>query len=158
MKRQAVGLFAFLFAALIGSFATAQIALTVAPVSGGEVKTFTIEELKALGETEIRTANEFVDGVRVFRGPLVRDVLRASKAAGSSRVWMTAANDYQVEVDPKEFFDYDAILALSMDGQPLSRRDKGPIWVIYPMSDFAELRDPVYNSRLIWQLVKLEYR
>jgi hypothetical protein len=30
--------------------------------------------------------------------------------------------------------------------------------VIYPMSDHIELRDPVFNSRLIWQLVKLEYR
>ena len=158
MKNLLTGLFAFLFAALFSSFAIAQVALTVAVSGGDVVKTFTLDELKALGEVEIRTSNEFVDGERLFRGPLVRDVLRASKAAESSRVWLTAANDYQVEVDPKEFFDYDAILALSMDGQPLSRRDKGPIWVIYPMSDNAELRDPVYNSRLIWQLVKLEYR
>ena len=158
MKRHLAGLLAFLFAALIGSIAPAQAALTVASASGDTVKTFTLDELKALGETEIKTSNEFVDGERVFRGPLVRDVLRAAKAAGAERVWLTAANDYQVEVDPREFFDYDAILALSMDGKPLSRRDKGPIWVIYPMSDNAELRDPVYNSRLIWQLVKLEYR
>jgi hypothetical protein len=45
-----------------------------------------------------------------------------------------------------------------MDGVPLSKRDKGPIWMIYPMSDHEELRDPVYNSRLIWQVVKLEYK
>lgn len=158
MKRHLAGLLAFLFAACIGSLAPAQAALTVASASGETVKTFTLDELKALGETEIKTSNEFVDGERVFRGPLVRDVLMAAKAAGAQKVWLTAANDYQVEVDPKEFFDYDAILALSMDGKPLSRRDKGPIWVIYPMSDNAELRDPVYNSRLIWQLVKLEYR
>jgi hypothetical protein len=158
MKRYVVSLLVFLFAASLSSVAISQTILTVASTAGGTVKTFTLEELVALGEVEIKTGNEFIDGERTFKGPLIRDVLRASKAADARAVWLTAANDYQVEVDPKEFFEYDAILALSMDGQALSRREKGPIWVIYPMSERAELQDPVYNSRLIWQLVKLEYR
>jgi hypothetical protein len=94
----------------------------------------------------------------VFRGPLIRNLLQLYRAGDAQHVIFTAANDYQVEVDVTEFYKYDAILALSMDGELLSKREKGPVWVIYPMSDHIELRDPVFNSRLIWQLVKLEYR
>ena len=111
-----------------------------------------------MAQTDVVTSNEFVDGKKHFKGPLMREVLAQFSGVKSGKVWLTAANDYQVEVATSEFADYDVILALSMDGVALSKRDKGPIWVIYPMSDFAELRDPVYNSRLIWQLVKVEYQ
>jgi len=107
---------------------------------------------------EVVTANEFVDGTKTFRGPLVRNILARSNALDSKHVVLTAANDYQVDVDVREFFTYDAILALTMDGVALSARDMGPIWMIYPMSDFEVLRDPVYNSRLIWQVIMMEFR
>ncbi len=50
------------------------------------------------------------------------------------------------------------ILALRTNGARLTIRDKGPIWLMYPLDDHAELRDPVYNSRLIWQLTTMELR
>ncbi|HSG35732.1 MAG TPA: oxidoreductase, partial [Sphingomonadaceae bacterium] len=67
-----------------------------------------------------------------------------------------AANDYKVEIPLEDFVRYDVIFATSMNGDRLSLRDKGPIWIIYPMSDHRELRDPAYNQRLIWQLVRIE--
>jgi len=158
MKRQVVGLLIYLIAACIGGASYSQTVLTVVSTTSGAMTGLTMDQLMAMEQVEIVTSNEFVDGDRTFRGPLARDVLRLSHAEGAKIVTLTAANDYQVEVNPAEFYDYDAILALSMDGNPLSKRDKGPIWMIYPMNDHAELHDPVYNSRLIWQLVKMEYR
>ena len=157
MKQHLVALFVLLFTIFTGGLAQAETALTVGPASGGAETTFTIEELLKLDQVEIVTANEFVDGKRVFSGPLIRDVLDISHANGAQHIRITAANDYQIEIDVEEFHKYDVILALSMDGVALSRRDKGPIWLIYPMSDFVELQDPVFNNRLIWQVVKVEY-
>lgn len=34
-------------------------------------------------------------------------------------------------------------------------REKGPIWVIYPMNDHPELRSDTYNDRLVWQLKEI---
>ena len=51
-----------------------------------------------------------------------------------------AANDYFVDIPTQDFRDYDAILAMEADGKQLSRRDKGPLWLMYPISDHAELR------------------
>lgn len=158
MNRRITGFLVFLFAACIGSITFSQIVLTVAAESGKVEKTFTLKELRALKQVDVHTGNEFIDGMRDFRGPLAREVLKLSGGADATTVRLTAANDYQVEFPAAELRKYNVILALSMDGKPLSKRGKGPIWMIYPMSDHAELRDPVYNSRLIWQLVKMEYK
>lgn len=68
----------------------------------------------------------------------------------------SAANDYYVEIPVSDFRDYDVILAMQADGVPLARREKGPLWLMYPISDHEELADPLYIHRLIWQVEKVE--
>lgn len=131
--------------------------LTVVSAISGEVILLSDEDLKALPQAVINTENEFVDGMTAFTGPLGRDVL-ALLGDGGDTVVLTAVNDYTVEVPLADFNMYDVVFSMSADDVPFSRRDKGPIWVVYPMSDHAELQDPVYNARLIWQLVKVEVK
>ena len=65
---------------------------------------------------------------------------RAARARRLETVRFTAANDYFVDIPTSDFRDYDAILAMEADGETLSRREKGPLWLMYPISDHAELR------------------
>jgi hypothetical protein len=44
------------------------------------------------------------------------------------------------------------------DGARLSRRDMGPIWIVYPRDEFPELQLETVNARWIWQLTELEVR
>ena len=113
--------------------------------------------LEGLGVHEVRTTSDWTDGQRTFAGPLVRDLLAALEARGD-RVVATAHNDYAVEIPASDFETYPVILALTMDGEPLTLRDKGPIWIVYPRDDFPALRDPAINARWIWQLRSLEVR
>lgn len=115
-------------------------------------------ELLAMPQVTLRTRTEFTDGVVEFVGPLARDVAALVGADGATTVHMVAANDYAVDVPLQDFHDYDVILAHSADGERLSLRDKGPLWVMYPIDDHQELQDPDYNRRLIWQLVAVELR
>ena len=69
-----------------------------------------------------------------------RRARQARARPGSSTVRFIAANDYYVDIPTEDFADYDAILAMEADGKPLSRRDKGPLWLMYPISDHAELQ------------------
>ncbi len=141
------------------SFVTAQeTVLTVLSQSdNSEVEvTYSLEALDAFPQVKIRTENEFVDGLTEFTGPLARVVLKQTNDMGAEIVKLTAANQYEIEIPVSDFLNYDVILATRQNGKLFSRRDKGPIWVIYPMSDHAELRDSTYNSRLIWQLVRME--
>ncbi|MDC0737221.1 molybdopterin-dependent oxidoreductase [Cognatishimia sp. SS12] len=121
-----------------------------------ETMEMTMDELLALPQTEVVTGNEYVDGTPRFSGPLLRDVVALIQPSGATTVKLVALNDYSADAPLIEADQYEVILAIKKDGEFLSRRDKGPIWVIYPMDDYAELNDPNFNNRLVWQLAKLE--
>jgi hypothetical protein len=121
-----------------------------------ETVELSLEDLKALPQHSVTTATEFTDGAVTFTGPLARDVLDEVGLAQAETVRLTAMNDYFIDVPTRDFAEYDVIMALEADGKRLSRRDKGPIWLMYPLDDYEELGDPIYNARLIWQLVSVE--
>ena len=124
--------------------------------NGAETLELTLEDLKELDQHTVVTANEFTDGPVAYTGPLARDVLGLLGLDGVETVRFTAANDYSIDVPTEDFRDYDAVLAMEADGERLSRRDKGPLWLMYPLSENPELNGPVYNARLIWQVVRVE--
>lgn len=115
-------------------------------------------ELLALPQITVRTRTEFTDGVIEFIGPLARDALASIEIGTATSVHLVAENDYAIDVPLSDFINYNVILALKADGKRLSLRDKGPIWLMYPLDDHAELQDPSYNIRLIWQLTKMQLR
>ena len=115
-----------------------------------------LDQLEAMPQVTVETENEFSNGLVSYRGPLVRDVLALVGLDARSTVRFTAANDYFVDIPTGDFREYDAILAMEANGERLSRREKGPLWLMYPISDHAALRDPIYLRRLIWQVVRIE--
>jgi len=143
--------------AISGGVQAQEAMLTVINSVNGTEVVLSEEDVTALTQATVNTENEFVDAMTAFKGPLGRDVL-ALVGADAGTVVLTAVNDYAVEVPYEDFINYDVVFAMSADGEQFSRRDKGPIWVVYPMSDHSELQDPVYNARLIWQLVKVEIK
>jgi hypothetical protein len=122
-----------------------------------EIVQLTLADLASMPQVVLVTRNEFSDGPVSYRGPLVRDVLEHLALDEMETLRFTAANDYFVDIPTSDFRRYNAILAMEADGEALSRRDKGPLWLMYPISDHFELQgDPVYNARLIWQVVRIE--
>jgi hypothetical protein len=136
--------------------AASDAALTVTRGAEREAISLTLDELAAMPQVTIVTEHEFVDGRVAYRGPLMRDLIDRLALGQAETLRFTAANDYHVEIPVSDFRAYDAILAMEADGAPLSRREKGPLWLMYPISDHDELRDPVYVARLIWQVTGIE--
>lgn len=156
--KKILGLFSIVVALIVPQMVAAQdTMLTIVNALDGAELTLTEADLMAVPQATVNTENEFVDAMTAFEGPLGRDVLALAGTAGDIVV-LTAVNDYSVEVPYDDFVNYEVVFAMSADGEAFSRRDKGPIWVVYPMSDHEELQDPLYNSRLIWQLVKVEIK
>jgi hypothetical protein len=115
-------------------------------------------DLQALPQVTIRTRTEFTDGVVEFVGPLARDAIAFIGAGAATTVHLVAANDYAIDIPFSDFTDYDVILAMQFNGERMTIRDKGPIWLMYPLDDHAKLQDPMYNNRMIWQLTYIELR
>lgn len=119
---------------------------------------FAEEELTALPQVTIRTHTEFTDGLMTFKGPLARDVVSRLGVGKATTVHAIAVNDYAIDMPVEEFFKYDVVLALYANGKRLTLRDKGPIWLVYPIDQHPELNDPIYNARMIWQLTTMELK
>lgn len=129
----------------------------VLEVSGNVEATrgFTLAELRALGTTTLHTSTAWTEGTHRFEGVLARSVIAAMGDISSGFVTAQALNDYEADIPISDLSDYDVILAWSMDGQALSRRDKGPLWVVYPRDSVPHLREERYEHRWVWQLHRL---
>lgn len=123
----------------------------------GDEAHFDREMIEALPGEVLETGTSVTEGVNRFEGVLMRDILDKVEANGETVV-ATALNDYVVEIPMEDFHDYDVIAALSMDGERLLPRDKGPIWIVYPRDEFQELQDIRYDYRWVWQLMHIEVR
>lgn len=123
---------------------------------GGEREVhFDVAALALLPQRRIRTTTPWHVGEPVFAGPLLRDVLAAAGADGSS-LRLRALNDYRVDIPVDDARRYDVIVAHQVNGQAITVRDKGPLFVMYPFDRHPELRNSVYFSRCIWQLRHIE--
>lgn len=110
--------------------------------------------LEASGMTKITTETPWTEGLVEFEGVLARDLLAKFDTTGKS-VQAMALDDYIVDIPIADFLEYDVILATRKNGEPITVRDNGPVWIIYPWTDVAGLRRPQYYSRSIWQLKSL---
>lgn len=148
-------LFGSVMMALCASVAIAEeVVLTLTgDVAGGEVK-LTRADLDTLEWHEIVTSTTVTDGQPVFRGVLMRDILDLAEANGDT-VMARALNDYVIDIPMDDFHQFDVIAALYMDGIPLTPRDKGPVWIVYPRDDHGVLADIRYDMRWVWQLSAL---
>lgn len=116
---------------------------------------FDMAMLERLPQHSIHTETPWYTAARSFSGPLLRDVLAAA-GAKSKALRLVALNDYRVEMPFDDAQRYDVVLARQLDRKPMSVREKGPLFVMYPFDSQPQLRNAVYFSRCIWQLRSIE--
>lgn len=116
---------------------------------------FDMAMLRALPTVSFSTSTSVTDGSSDFEGFLLRDFLFGLGATGTT-LRASALNDYVVDIPMSDIERFDVIVAHSMDGEPLSLQDKGPLWIVYPRDTHPELQDIRYDYRWVWQLHALE--
>ncbi len=122
----------------------------VANTNSGAGAAFDLPMLEALAGRTGKMQTPWTGGMTEFSGPLLRSVMEAAGATGTA-LQVRALNDYQAEV-PFEDSRLDTILATRMDGKPMSVRDKGPVFLVYPFDLDASLYNEKYFSRSVWQI------
>ncbi len=121
----------------------------------GEVSMFDMEALVSMGPVEISTTTIWTDGVQTFTGvPLNTFLAEVNVSDGVLKA--TAVNDYAVEVPVTDAVADGPIIAYLNNGEPMSVRDKGPLWIVYPFDSNPKYQTEVVYSRSIWQLDRLE--
>ncbi|WP_425450157.1 molybdopterin-dependent oxidoreductase [Virgifigura deserti] len=114
---------------------------------------FDLAMLEALPSHRIITQTPWTDSAVEFIGPLARDVMRLVGAEGAV-VQAVALNDYKAPIPMADFHDYDVIIALKLNGQHMRIRDKGPLWIAYPLDEHPEIASSA-PPKMVWQLKAL---
>ena len=139
--------------------ATGDVLLTVtgniATTNGDGVLALDAQLLATLPQHEFTTSTIWTDGTATYSGVLLRDLLVAVGATGGT-VTLTALNDYQITIPAADALEDGPLLAYLSDGQPMSVRDKGPVWLLYPFDDVPAYQTEQTFSRSIWQLNRIE--
>lgn len=126
--------------------------------AAGEWRPVSADDFATIGQSEIRTkVHTMGDAARSVKGVLARDLMKFSGPAAEI-MSVVALDGYAIDVPVSDITAYDVIIATEIDGKPLSVRDKGPAWLIYPVSEHKELDDTIYESRSVWQIKSIEFK
>ena len=122
---------------------------------GSGSQTFTLAQLDALPQTTVVTTTPWTEGEHSYQGVRLSALL-AKLGIHSKMVKVTALNDYWSSLPVAEAEQYPVILATRQDGKVLTRRNKGPIFIIYPLSQFPDLDQERTHSFMVWQAVRID--
>ena len=130
-------------------------AVSKSKASGPLAAAFTMKFLKSLPQqTFVAKTPWYPDPVK-FTGPLLRDVLAAAKVKGKV-IHATALDDYRTSIPFSDAQDYDVVLAYQMNGETLTPKNKGPLFIVYPYDSKPELQTVRFYERSAWQLKSLQ--
>ena len=126
-----------------------KIVLTVE--SEGHQTPFDMRTLEALPQRTYKLTTPWYLRPVSFQGPLIRDVF-ANAGVRGTHIEAIAVNDYTADIPFSDAEAHDVIVALRMDGKPMSARDKGPLFLVYPYDRLPEEKLEAYFDASVWQL------
>lgn len=115
---------------------------------------FDLAMLNALPVHQFATKNPWKEPVQTYSGPALQTLLRVVGAQGQS-LRLVALDKYEASVPMDDVERFNPVLALRVDGKPLTLRTLGPIQVMYPFDHFPELNVELYAGRAVWQLQRI---
>lgn len=125
-------------------------------VPGGEV-TLTRDAIAKLPQRTLTEQPTSFPEPLAFKGPSLAAVL---KLAGATEGDLTlyASDDYKSEITAAEIKKYDPILAIEKNGVRMAPDDFGPFFVMWPFKEKPEIDNESFQSKAIWQLIKIEVK
>lgn len=127
----------------------------IANTNGDGVAKFDMATLEAMGGRSATMETPWTATATQFSGPLLRNVLNAVGAKGAT-IRLVALNDYASDIPIGDATDLETMLATRLNGKPMSVRDKGPLFLIYPFDLSASLYNEKYFSRSVWQIKEIK--
>lgn len=116
-----------------------------------ERRTLSLDEIEAIEPAGIVTTTPWNERAVRFDGALFA-ALAESGPRPATEARLVALNDYSITVPAEDWRNWPIVLASRSDGTRMRVRDKGPLWLVYPLDEHPELRRQMYMARKIWQV------
>lgn len=127
----------------------------LSPTMDGDTVIIRRGAVEKLPQKSITTTSHITDDPITYSGPLFTDLLNLAGAQGDL-VTVVAWDDYLAEIKVEDLNKYGVILATHENGKQLSMEDRGPMYVVFPFSDYPEIRNDLYYNKSVWQIKTIE--
>ena len=109
--------------------------------------------LEGLDSHEIELSYEGWPETIRFAGPRLADLLGFVGAQGNA-LTVTALDGFAVDITAEELAERDWIVALERDGRPLGIGGRGPLWIVYGVTESIASHDD--EARWPWAVFYIE--
>lgn len=158
----ATALLAFSLPVAAGSFVETDLApinhqqasLVVVDQDGNETA-YSPAELEEMATYSLTTTTPWREAPAEFQGVMLRDVLRAHGLDTAATLLITAENDYTTTLTRELVDSVDIMVATRVDGQPHSRRVRGPIQFVIDAEVFSA-SNLTSESNFVWMAARIE--
>lgn len=127
---------------------------TIANTNAPGKARFDREALEAIATTTLSTSTPWTKGVQTFEGFPLAALLEIVGATGTS-LKAVALNDYSAVVPIDDSVAAGAFVAVRANGERMSVRERGPLWIVFPYDADSRLTTDTYLNRSVWQLKAL---
>lgn len=113
------------------------------------------QDLAALPQVSHVIDTPWTEPGQDFAGPLLTDILDHVGARAQERIIVTALNAYEASIPVDDLETLPVILAIHRNGAPMSVRENGPAWIIYPLQQ-ADLRTESVYAKMVWHVTTID--
>lgn len=111
--------------------------------------------LEAFEQDSFTTTTIWTSGPQTFAGVRLTKLLECLDV-DDGLLTLSAQNEYLIEIETKTVRPDGALVAMSLNGQAMTTRNKGPLWVVYPYDADPAFQTETYFAQSIWQLDHIE--
>lgn len=115
---------------------------------------FSLADLQAMPVISFETATIWTEGVQKFTGVSLAELNR-QLGITEGILELQAVNDYVVEFPVSGAVDGGPIIAFKRNDALMSRREKGPLWIVFPYDSTPDYQTEEIFSKSVWQLVRI---
>lgn len=126
----------------------------IARDNGDGAARFDMAMLQALPARSFTTTTIWTEGPQAFVGVSL-DVLLDYLGVRAGSLQAQAINDYSVTIPVSVATPTGPMVAYLRNGEEMARRDKGPLWVVFPFDSSEAFRTETVYSMSIWQLDRI---
>lgn len=120
------------------------------------VALFDLKLLKSLNPTTFKTSSPWSEKASEFTGVRLDELLAAVGVDHENTiVRAAAANDYWFDLENLNLDQYPIMVAYEKDSKPLSVRERGPLWIVFPWDMYPSLLNEKNKASSVWQLLTL---
>ena len=118
-------------------------------------RVLTMADIQALPAAEFTTTTIWTEGEQQFRGVWLSDLMTYLEVSEGT-IFFSALNEYMIEITLAEMVPGGPMLAYEWNGIPMSPRDKGPLWIVFPYDSDQKFQSESVYAQSIWQLDRIE--